>query len=70
MRGLMQTNRAQRPKRPDTEEMDLFFRALFRLGIWAGDLETWYGTKPLAGGATEPRAAVTPPRNPSDRPAG
>jgi len=38
-----------RPKRPDTEEMDLFFRALFRLGIWAGDLETWYGTKPLAG---------------------
>ena len=51
-------------------EADLFFKALFRLGVWAGDWETWYGTKPLAAWITERRARAVPPSNPLDRPSG
>ena len=42
--------------RPNSHRADLLFGALFRLGIWVGDLEVWYGTKPLAAPAKELRA--------------
>ena len=44
----------------------LFFKALFKLGVFAGDWETWYGTKPMpfAGTGRRPSAVQHPP-NPS-----
>lgn len=42
----------------EKKTIDLFFGALFRLGVWTGDWETWYGTRPLAPWAREPRPAV------------
>ncbi len=44
----------------------LFFRTLFKLGIFAGDWETWYGTRPMMFSGTEQRsAAVQHASNPS-----
>jgi hypothetical protein len=69
MRSLMQSDSDQKQGRANGDEVDLFFKALFRLGVWAGDLETWYGTRPLAGWVTERRApAVAMPSTHSSRP--
>lgn len=58
------------PSGSDKKTIDLFFGALFRLGVWMGDWETWYGTRPLAPWAREPHPAARPPHNTaSDRPA-
>ncbi len=70
MRSLIQIENNKRTKGPDARETDLFFRALFRLGVWAGDWEAWYGTKPLAGGITKRPARGIPPSTPLDRPSG
>lgn len=44
----------------------LFFRTLFKLGIFAGDWETWYGTRPMMFSGTEQRStAVQHASNPS-----
>ena len=54
----------------DKKTMDLFFGALFRLGVWTGDWETWYGTRPLAPWVREPRPTVHATHGTtSDRPA-
>ena len=70
MRSLTQLDNNRRIRGSDMREADLFFKALFRLGVWAGDWETWYGTKPLAAWITERRARAVPPSNPLDRPSG
>lgn len=52
---------------PQSEKhtIDLFFGALLRLGVWTGDWETWYGTRPLAPWARQPRLA---PRHSEEAP--
>ncbi len=46
--------------------VELFFKALFRLGICATDWEVWYGTKPLVLPGQEHRSVVVhPPTEPS-----
>lgn len=42
----------------ESQTVDLFFRTLFRLGIWAADWEVWYGTKPLIIPGVEHRPAI------------
>ena len=70
MRGLRQVNNNREDRGSDARQADLFFKALFRLGVWPGDWDTWYGTKPLAAWITEQHARVVPPSNPLDRPSG
>lgn len=65
------TERGEIPGRTESETVDLFFKALLRLGVWAGDWETWYGTRPLESWVVEHRYRVPAvPSSPTDRPAG
>lgn len=50
----------------ESEMAALFFRTLFKLGVFAGDWETWYGTRPMLFSSTDRRSAVVQhPSNPS-----
>ncbi len=54
----------------EKKTVDLFFGALFRLGVWTGDWETWYGTRPLAPWVRGSRPTIHPSRGAtSQRPA-
>lgn len=56
----------ERERSYENEMTALFFRALFKLGEFAGDWETWYGTRPLPFPRPERRsAAIQHPSNPS-----
>ena len=67
---LSTTRRGQDPKLSEEQTINLFFGALFRLGVWTGDWETWYGTRPLAPWIRTRRPAVRPPvETTRDRPA-
>ena len=43
----------------ESEMVDLFFKALYRLGVWTADWEILYGTKPLAFPRVERRSVLT-----------